>query len=439
MTFTLSGVTDSGGTKRENCELVSIPPATPTYTWTLTLPPNYPSPLPPLSGSGAVASVVATVAGTYSCTFTAHANRECPPADLQVGPKTGKAIKIELKALGFDSDHALMLDNNTDFEPTGSPFTDPEWFPTWNPPKNYPISHTMDVNVAVNLVVNLTPVDVPALTFQVVGASPVAGFNFSGSTTLHGGTNLPAFTSTDRIDRTIQKITPSIRWTFTRDGSTCDDETTGPHTVYVTMNTPSGTTQLDFVVTQKRMERAVQQAGAANSLNPHEIVKTVIQAQPFNLNSAPTNPWTVPTDTGDCQSIVRFAEMVARQIGCPGTFAAVKVYATNTAPTIGIEVPITQWINAVSHTTEPWTLGLISGGATPGCNVFEAAAKFTHCNATRYYPAGTSLVYTDKTEVLYVFDKMSWVLRAVLPTCTVMSDVFTYSPKPAQAVVPNCP
>jgi hypothetical protein len=143
------------------------------------------------------------------------------------------------------------------------------------------------------------------------------------------------------------------------------------------MDTPSDTFLPNHVVTQKRMERAVQQAGAANSPNPHEIVKTVIQAQVLNLDQFAEDgqAWTVPDIPGgvDCQSIVRFARKVGKQVGCPGAFQAIKVYATNTAPTVGIEVPIEQWVDPIWHPNTLWVVSLISGGATPGCNAFEAA------------------------------------------------------------------
>ncbi len=96
ITFTLSGVMDNAGTKRENCRIVDDGPGPLSYTWTLTLPPGYPEPSPPLTGSGAAASVVAKVPGTYSCTFTAHADRECRPGDLTVAPASGSAFRLDI-------------------------------------------------------------------------------------------------------------------------------------------------------------------------------------------------------------------------------------------------------------------------------------------------------------------------------------------------------
>jgi hypothetical protein len=58
ITFTVRGVVDEGGIKRIDCNSkTEVPAVTPTYTWSLTLPADYPPPLPPITGSGPAASV----------------------------------------------------------------------------------------------------------------------------------------------------------------------------------------------------------------------------------------------------------------------------------------------------------------------------------------------------------------------------------------------
>jgi hypothetical protein len=84
ISFAVSGVMDSGGWQRVDCVDILVFPGMPSYTWELTLPPLYPPPLPPLSGSGATASAEAKVPGTYSCEFTAKVARECSPPDRTI-------------------------------------------------------------------------------------------------------------------------------------------------------------------------------------------------------------------------------------------------------------------------------------------------------------------------------------------------------------------
>ena len=105
ITFTASGVVDDGGIKRVYCTAKeAIPPVAPPYTWQLTIPPDYPPPLPPLSGTGPAVSVVAEAAGTYSATFTATADRECEPPEITVGPATATVTEIPITAEVIDQD-----------------------------------------------------------------------------------------------------------------------------------------------------------------------------------------------------------------------------------------------------------------------------------------------------------------------------------------------
>lgn len=82
LTFTLSGVVNTGGIKRVDCYAkTAVPGAAVTYAWRITRPDQT-----VLTGTGAVATVVVERPGNYSCTFTATAERECPPAPRTIGP-----------------------------------------------------------------------------------------------------------------------------------------------------------------------------------------------------------------------------------------------------------------------------------------------------------------------------------------------------------------
>jgi len=131
-------------------------------------------------------------------------------------------------------------------------------------------------------------------------------------------------------------------------------------------------------------------------------------------------------------------------VDVPGTFEHRRIYAIETAPSVGIEVPGThQGLNedVRTHPTEPWELALIDGDG--GCNAFEAAAKFTSCGVMRYYAGGTETVTTNNDDVLKVFDSMSWIAFAgrdvVCAQCTVQEDVYEYPDPPANPDPPQCP
>lgn|GEM_PF-1922894 len=370
-------------------------------------------------------------------------------------------VDFKLKALDFASAHDPMRDNSTDYEPTGPVFEEPEWFPGWTPPRNAPFSHTMDSNVVIEAIIFVQPSDLPDTPFRITCTGP-QGFNFDQTVTLHGALNLSTVTSTDLLERRIQKLTADLTWRIELGGFSYVHEQTGPHTAYITMGAPRDTDQDPHVVTQNRMDRAVDWASRANSTKPHSIVQKVMQdvAPHFNLNRSSENAWDVPEDLlsappgqdpgVDCQSMVRFAENVAKMVNFPGTFEHVNIYAVETDPMTAIEddpncVPVDTCpccgfnSNLRVHPANPaWVLSLVVGG---GCNSFEATAKFTYCSETRYYPGGTTAVYEDKDDVLYVFDMMSWVVEGDLPACTLAPEapVFEYVPKPPYAAVPDCP
>ena len=87
---------------------MAVPAVGPSYTWVITKPDSTTD-----SGSGASADVVTDQAGVYSCTFTATADRDCPPADRDVGPAT--------KQLAFAADLTLDPSSIPAFAGWGGP------------------------------------------------------------------------------------------------------------------------------------------------------------------------------------------------------------------------------------------------------------------------------------------------------------------------------
>jgi len=185
------------------------------------------------------------------------------------------------------------------------------------------------------------------------------------------------------------------------------------------------------------MKRSIEEAEAANSLNPHEIVETVIQNQgAFCLACARDNAWRVPELGGDCQSIVRFAEKVVKMVGVPGTFEHRRIYAIESAPTVAIDVNsfhggLCQDVR--THASEPWTLILTDAGN--GLNCYEAVARLTACGSTRLYPGGVpGVVLDNKDDLLNVFRALSWIENG-----TVQEDAIEYPDIPPNSTIPTCP
>ncbi len=88
-TCSVSGVTDSGGTKEVECpggqqggSTEPVAPATVTYAYDLM------EPFSSRSGDGDSLTVDANEFGDYVCRFTAEVERDCPPSPLVVGEQT---------------------------------------------------------------------------------------------------------------------------------------------------------------------------------------------------------------------------------------------------------------------------------------------------------------------------------------------------------------
>ena len=82
--FTISNVTDSGGSLEKKCKkagnsTVSVTPGQITYAWKITR-----NGATVTSGSGATARAVADHQGKYKCEFTASVDRECAPESIML-------------------------------------------------------------------------------------------------------------------------------------------------------------------------------------------------------------------------------------------------------------------------------------------------------------------------------------------------------------------
>lgn len=218
-------------------------------------------------------------------------------------------VELGLKSLTFTTDHDLLRNNLIDYEPTGELFPEPKWQAGRTPYEDFPISHTVGQNVGIDATIELLPPGSDPPEFALSTQGP-PGFHFSQAVSLPGGETVVSLTSTDQLEQRIQRIQriqDPVEWTIRHNGRTFLRKTAGPYQTFVTMGRPRDTDVPQHVVTWNRMMRAVEQAGAANSLNPHEVVRVVIQSQgDFDLGAPQSNAWVVPDTGGDCQSIVRF-------------------------------------------------------------------------------------------------------------------------------------
>lgn len=267
ITFTVTGVVDSGGVKRVDCSAKTwIPPATPTYTWRITKPDG--TIVPPLTeppGPGGVATVVADQPGTYSVTFKASARRECPPADLQIAPankdtcQSGSVADVQastcgltvtLKEISFGDDNTVYdeaspceFTNPSQCWGAGSPLTGVDWASVNNP--DHPICYTRSTAMRLMVRMDVTGSGGGTATLQVVGPDGVTG---QGTFSVPCGTEerFVSFT-TSPLPNVVKAYTPAgLSWWVQAPGATAFSSIRGTsHRICVTFGTPGGSEPTD--------------------------------------------------------------------------------------------------------------------------------------------------------------------------------------------------
>jgi hypothetical protein len=338
-------------------------------------------------------------------------------ADGGKGPCCVPIQSINIVSVKFLSDHDLLKDYTTDWGDGGARFPKPEW----TPGQQYPISHTMDKEVQIELTYAVLPPNACEETGDIRGEGPGGViFEKKGIKFRPGTDTVTLGSGATRVPQKIQEFSFSIGWS-TKGTSASISPAQTTNTMFVTMGTP--TTPRWPGVTLKRMRHAVTATGAANSLNPHDIVRHVMSRWGnFNLDVVFSNEWELADDRrfppgniragqligADCQTIVRHVESVIRMVGCPGVSQARVVWAKPSAPTTPIENdlggPDLNNPN-INHPSQPWFAFLKDGNGD--ANAFEACLKFTHGGRTVYYAGGVG-PKNNADQVLHVFVSLSW-------------------------------
>ena len=98
LAFQLYGATDHAGSKRKNCATIPDGPVVTTVTWRITKPDGT-----FVEGGGRSAGITADLPGTYGCSFTVQAIRECPPPPVTVGPAIGSTPEYRVVDIKYNT------------------------------------------------------------------------------------------------------------------------------------------------------------------------------------------------------------------------------------------------------------------------------------------------------------------------------------------------
>src|SRR5262249_33142457 len=250
-------------------------------------------------------------------------------------------------SLEFTSDHNLICKNTEDIQKSGERYPDVEW--VHSPRRNAPITHTGADSSCIKAKIRLALEDVPTETpFLLKGTSdePALCFRHEGRLTADKEA-MVAMEASKPLGRAVRKIKQKIAWRLTLRPGTDTAETlylgeTGPHVVYVTLGTPKNTDDPLSVVTDVRMELAVERVAAAqkkvgmSASSPrlvHELMKQngdyYVPSRDYRGKSAWKVPetWQMQPKGASCVSIADFVGLVCKMVGLEGTVRTTAYYA----------------------------------------------------------------------------------------------------------------
>lgn len=343
-----------------------------------------------------------------------------PPKPVAPSPQAG------LKSLHFLSDHGKLKNNKKNWDDIGALYKEPEWLNTTPDGVSAPISHTKGKKIKVAVTVNFVSAPQPGVPIVLKGEGPQGFLTFRVSGSLDGKKEqVFVVDSNSSIPNEIAAyLNQMIVWSIHVHNETKLIGISAGHDIFSTYTMPKGG------VTYKRMITATGLArGFGNQ--PHDIVSGQMARFPeYNLDRAYENSWKVADDiktAADCQTIVRFIQVVNNMVGLPGTSRGLSIFADPygdpTVPKHGVLTP-KGGIGMHNFSPQPGTgykAGLFDDGDNQ--NNYEAALEFKYGGKLLYYPGGVTPAgkgVEDKKGVLYVFKQMAWgeydpVARKILP------------------------
>lgn len=313
---------------------------------------------------------------------------------------------ILIESIQFKSDHGLLRDYTTDYDPGGDLFPEPEWL---RKVRSAPISHTKKTKVDVKVTLKGGAGDNGTYKLK----SPQFG---EVNVTLAGGTGSADMTSIDPLQNKIERAWLQYDWQIIDAANKVVATAKTTHEAYLTFGTPREPTADKHKVTLIRMRRAVAFAG--KSTKPDDRMDIILEAMRALGNFQQdddnvVNAWTVPDGKADCAEQSRFIKKVIYMVGIEGEVKTMLVYAVPAAPKTAIEeehgvVGCKYGLNTPEiHPTKPtWQAWLDAGNP----NAFESTVRFSSGGKTKYFPGGVpgASYDTPKEVLLNIFKGLGW-------------------------------
>jgi hypothetical protein len=304
---------------------------------------------------------------------------------LNSGVKCRDSIKytvvhLELKSIKFTSDHDVLNDNDANWTDSGTVYSEPEWIPddsdpNTDPEQNNPISHTKNIKLATDITVKIAP---SGLTFDLIGDGPNNYVDFTKTAiTSTGSDQIVSVTADDNLVNQVDTLEKSISWTIKLTDFNPDYEhnagTSGPHKMYITYGTPSGS-----VVTEKRMSWSCQKADG--STTDSEVADAIHNAlgdvdPPYEPREKPSLgsgwPLLAGTTYGECDEQAGLMELAVELLGLSGDVRLVRA-STNAGADNCLDY---EFRTCPVHGFERLLLDFYGGGDPNNMNQFEGCCE----------------------------------------------------------------
>ena len=386
----------------------------------------------------------------------------CGIPTVAAGELRGQVASVE-----FTSDHRVICENTRDLLTGGDPYPPVAW--NRSPYRNAPITHSGGKESRIKGIVRVALAENSAgLPYRLEGISEEPALCFRGEGILSGDSAMIPVEGQSPLGPRVRTICKPIRWTLTIQPGTRAERmvalgTTGPHTVYVTLGNPRVSADPRSVVTDRRMELAIERIAAAqarvgdNASPPwlvYELMRQSGEAYVPVRHYPRERAWLVPESWklrppgASCLSIVEFAALVCNMIGVEGDARIAAFYARPDHPLTAVRGGLGDPpIRKKGGGNESWQLFLTDDnnttkgqvGGTGGMNYYEAALEFNWKGTTYYYPAGTDRVYDSPDMVIRVFRTLAWAAYDYGRDAWIVRDVVhTYTP-PGQKQPESCP
>lgn len=342
------------------------------------------------------------------------------PANCTVQPCPCVPIQtMRVTALEYVNDHGLLTDYRTDFKAGGQKYSKPQWTSS----HSYPVSYSMDQYIEVYLTVEVKPANACPEVGTLTGKTKGGVLFEAKDWTFRPGLNKIFMIAHTALPHQVQSGNFDVRWEVSGTSARLADTTS--NTMYVTYDTPYNDTELDNVVTEKRLQWVCNLTNG--DTNGHDSMKKIHDARgKFSLNATTPRPhWDVAAGEIKCQCVdlAKFWMLTAEMLGLR-TGKVVYLYPKLSKGTKESTNPEDPEVRSAKSSAPPhadldrWhgQEELIMMDDNDGWNAYEACYKFTHPDTagnmkTKYYAGGAGVYDTPGQVMKDVCKESRWIFR----------------------------